>query len=129
LADFQEAEEVVTNIITPPDFVDNENHTVVLVDPSADELDHLSEFFRNARFSYNVYVYRNGMNDIDWLNQAIAKSDAFLVNTAINELSPVKDRIAESRKAWYYGPKRFLGNNNSITSPEKYFQAYENNIK
>lgn len=69
------------------------------------------------------------MNNLDWLNQALAVADAFVINTEPNELSPVKDHIAESLKAWYYGPKHFLMNGHSINNPEKYFQDYENNIK
>ncbi len=123
------AVEVYTNFITPPDAVINDNHTVVLIDATDEQIDHLAEFCKTANCSYNVYIYNNGMNNLDWLNQALAQANAFVINTDPNDLSPVKDHIAESPKAWYYGPKRFLMNNQSINNPEKYFQDYENNIK
>ncbi len=129
MSNFASAVEVYTNFITPPDSVENDNHTVVLIDATAEQLDHLAEFCSNANCSYNVYIYNNGMNNIDWLNSALAVADAFLVNTEPNDLSPVKDHIAESPKAWYYGPKHFLMNKQSINNPEKYFQDYENQIK
>ena len=125
MSEFTDAVEVYTNFITPPDFVTNGNHTVVLIDATEQQIDQLAEFCRTAINSYNVYIYRNGMNDIDWLKSAMSQADAFIVNTESNELSTVKDRIVDSPKSWYYGPKNFLGNNRRITSPENYFQQYE----
>lgn len=129
MSEFSDAVEVYTNFITPPDSVTNDNHTVVLIDATDEQLNHLAEYCRTASTSYNVYIYNNGMNDINWLNLALDAADAFIVNTEPNELSPVKDHIAESLKSWHYGPKRFLGNDRHINNLEKYFQDFENNGK
>ena len=129
LGQFADAEEVYTSFITPPDFVHNDNHTVVLIDATDQQVNDLAEFCRTASISYNVYIYRNGMNDIHWLNSALALADAFIVNTEPNELSPVKDHITQSPKSWHYGPKNFLGNYRRIPTLENYFQQWENNIK
>ncbi len=125
MSEFADAIEVYTNFITPPDFVANDNHTVVLIDATEQQVNQLAEFCRTAINSYNVYVYRNGMNDIDWLKSAMTQADAFIVNTEPNELSPVKDHIVDSVKSWHYGPKNFLGNSRRIAGPENYFQQYE----
>ena len=125
MSEFADAVEVYTNFITPPDFVTNGNHTVVLIDATEQQIDQLAEFCRTAINSYNVYIYRNGMNDIDWLKSAMSQADTFIVNTESNELSPVKDRVVDSLKSWHYGPKNFLGNNRRIASLENYFQQYE----
>ena len=125
LSEFSDAVEVYTNFITPPDFVTNDNHTVVVIDATDQQLDQLAEFCRTANVSYNVYIYCNGMNETDWLNTALSEADAFVVNTVANELSPIKDHIATSTKSWYYGPKNFLGNTRQLTSLENYFQQFE----
>ena len=125
MSEFADAVEVYTSFITPPDFVTNDYLTVVLIDPTEQQVDQLAEFCRTAINSYNVYIYRNGMNDLDWLNHALTAADAFIVNTEPNELSPVKDHIVDSPKSWHYGPKNFLGNSRRMASPENYFQQHE----
>jgi len=110
-----------SNIITPPDFVKTKAHTVLLIDPEWSEIEDVAFYLKSSAEIYNVYVYRIEMNDDDWLQKAIKKSEAIIVNTVNNDNSPVKDRLAVKPIAYYYGPKNFLMNNNRIEKPVDYF--------
>lgn len=115
-----------TNILTPPDVSYDDNHTVVLIDASAQQIDDLAQWCGSSQKSYNIYLYRSDMNNLPWLESACGGADAILVNTVVNELSPVKDRLITTySNSWYYGPKNFLTNTQSITGPEKYFQYWD----
>ena len=110
-----------SNIITPPDFVKTKAHTVLLIDPEWSEIEDVAFYLKSSAEIYNVYVYRIEMNNDAWLQKAIKKSVAVLVNTVNNDISPVKDRIAVKPNAYYYGPKNFLMNKNRIEKPVGYF--------
>jgi hypothetical protein len=110
-----------STIVTPPDFVETSAHTVTLIDPEWTEVEDLAFFLKTAKKPYNVYVYREEMDNVDWLDTAIAKSGHIIVNTINNESSSMKDRLAVKSGTWYYGPKNFLMNKNKIEKPIEYF--------
>jgi hypothetical protein len=110
-----------SNIVTPPDFIDGNSHSVVLVDPEWSEIEDVAFFLKTAKKSYNVYVYREEMNDEVWLQDALTKAEAVIINTVANEQSPMKDKIAVKEPTFYYGPKNFLMNKNRINKPIDYF--------
>ena len=125
------AKEQFSNIITPPDFVKTKAENIVLIDPDWSEIEDVAFYLKSATKVYNVYVYRTEMDDLNWLHKAVSKSTAVIVNTVNTESSGIKDKLALSSTAYYYGPKNFLMNRNRLEKPIDYFVKQpnkENNV-
>jgi cellulose biosynthesis protein BcsQ len=122
---FKEAVTVYTNFITPPDFVDEQKHSVLLIDADAQTIVSLSEWCQRANSEYNVYLYHHNVDNQDWLDKVVQLVDVIIVNTEPSSLTSLKDKMAMLQNAYHYGPKRFLGNNQHINVPEEYFERYE----
>jgi hypothetical protein len=112
-----------SNIITPPDFIESNAHTVLLIDPTQIEVEAIALYCSGTDESFNIYVYLSQMNDTEWLSSAMHKSMAIIVNTTESDLSKVKDKIATMAKSYYYGPKNFLINSKRVNSPLEYFTS------
>lgn len=113
-----------SNLITPPDFINNGSPNVTLIDPTQSEVEAVALYCSGIESTFNIYVYLTEMNDIEWLTKAIGESSAIVINTVQNSLSGFKDRIAVYPNAYYYGPKRFLMNPKQIKNPIEYFAEY-----
>lgn len=80
--------ETLTNsrFITWPSIVERTaSHTVVLVDPSQDDIDNISKFCSACDKNYDIYIYDGTSGDLEYLN-AISNNSDLLV---INELSQI----------------------------------------
>lgn len=120
---------MTTNIISPPDYVDEPNHTVLLVDTSYEDLELLAHLCSVHDENFNIYWYPAGANNLDWMNDVAHRADTILVNTEPNEFSFIKDRLAVLPKAYHYGPKNFLNNNHKHESVLDYFIRRANERK
>lgn len=120
---------MTTNIISPPDFVDYPNHTVLLVDTSYEDLELLAHLCSVHEENFNIYWYPAGANNLDWMNAVAYRADVILVSTEPNEFSFIKDRMAVLDKAYHYGPKNFLNNNRKLDSLLNYFIQRANERK
>ena len=115
--------EIVSNIITPPDFVYNANANVIVIDPSDSDVESIAYYLKSTPLRVNLYIY-NSMesNEPEWLETVIARSDALLINTADSSISQRKDKLAVDKKAYHYGAKRFLMSmDRHLESPIEYF--------
>ena len=110
---------MVSNLVTPPDIVNNGIYSVLLVDPEQDELDAVVRFCQFSQRSFNVYVYTPNMGDFTWLAQAVNATDAVIINTRTDDY---KD-LCLLAKTYYYGPKNFIENQRKIADPLHYFAA------
>lgn len=71
----------MTRFITYPDLVDKEsNHTVTIVDATVNEIEDLAFFCKVCEKDYDVYLYKEDINDLNWLGQITVNSDKILVN-------------------------------------------------
>ena len=113
-----------SNFITPPDFVDEKKHTVLLVDVLDDQVQSIGMFCKYSEAEFNIYLYNETINDMTWFSKAVELADAIVVNTIPNSFSPLKEIIAETDKAYYYGPKTSLKNPRKINNPIDYFIEY-----
>lgn len=113
-----------SNFITPPDFISEALHTVLLIDPTWQELESIAVLCKTGETDFNVYVYDETMNDIDWLLKAANQADAVIVNTVPSSCSATKDRLVDLSRTYYYGPKNFLSNQKQIAHPQDYFIEY-----
>lgn len=113
---------MVSNLVTPPDIVSNDLHSVLLVDPEQADLDAVIRFCQYSDSVFNVYVYTPNMDNLEWLNQAVDTSDAVIVNTRTLDY---KD-ICRLDKTYYYGDTVLLGNQKKLLDPLHYFAAQAN---
>jgi hypothetical protein len=120
---------IYSNFITPPDFVDEPKHTVLLIDVVDDQVQSIGMFCKHTTAEFNVYLYNADMDNMTWFSQAVDHADIIIVNTIPNKFSPLKDIIAESPKACYYGPKTQFKNPRRINNPIDYFIEYADTSK
>jgi hypothetical protein len=120
---------IYSNFITPPDFVNESKHTVLLIDVHDNHVQSIGKFCKHTDAEFNVYLYNTNMDDMIWFSQAVDRADVIVVNTEPNSFSPLKDLVAESAKACYFGPKRGLQNPRQINNPIDYFIEYADSSK
>lgn len=108
---------MLSNLITPPDIVANQMHSVLLVDPEQTDVDAVIKFCQHSDQTFNVYVYTPNMDNLGWLNQAVAATDVVIVNSRTLDY---KD-ICRLDKTFYYGDTVLLGNQRKLSDPVQYF--------
>lgn len=120
---------MTTNFITPPDFVDDPNHSILLIDVDPVDVETLAFLCAGHDEAFNVYLYNEDLDDINWLTRAAGQVDAIVVNTTNNSLSPIKDLFVGSPKSYHYGQKNFLNNDRKYNNVLEYFikRAHERN--
>lgn len=69
-----------SNLITPPDFVSDDFENIVIVNFDQDDIELLGRYLMSADISYNIYVYKSEMDDVEWLNKAIKLSKNVIIN-------------------------------------------------
>jgi hypothetical protein len=117
-----------TNFITPPDFVDEPNHTILLIDVDPVDVETLAFLCGSHNESFNVYLYKEDLNNLPWLEEAVDKADAIIINTVTNGISGIKEFYATSKIAYHYGP-RDLGNERKHQTVLDYFVNRANELK
>lgn len=73
-----------SNLITPPDFVDESLHTVTLVNLTEHDIELVARMCAASDEMFNMYVYRTEMQDLPWLDRAVDISDAVILNCAVD---------------------------------------------
>ena len=113
-----------SNFITPPDFVDEAKHNILLIDVHSQHVQNLGTYLMTCEKYFNIYLYNYEMGNAEWFGDVRNRVDAMVINTEANMFSSTKDMLAELPISWYYGPKGFLKNNRQINSPLDYFTQY-----
>lgn len=120
---------MTTNFITPPDFVEDKQHTILLIDVDVVDVETLAHLCATHDESFNVYLYKEDMNNVQWLRDVAYKSDVIIINTEENSLTPIKDEYVDLMKSYHYGPKNFLANDRKLPSIYEYFVNRANERK
>lgn len=107
-----------SNLITPPDFVKEDNETVTIINASTDDIEVLANFCKTADKSYNIYLYKSEMQNSNWLNEAISLSKHIIVNDIDTELQ----YLINNNKTFYYGNTTYLTHATKINYILDYFQ-------
>lgn len=116
---------VHSNFITPHDHIEDQSlHTVLLIDASDREVTEVVNICQIVGTDFNVYLYHADMEELKWLETAFNLSNAVVISTLPNALSPIKDRLAAHSKCFHYGPKNFFDNERRVESPAEYFITY-----
>jgi hypothetical protein len=114
-----------SNFIGPPDFVDDDNnHTVLIIEPDQKTILDLGLICKSAGTDFNVYFYHHNFDDLAWLEKAFNRANAVIINTDPTPLSYIKDRLVDHPKSYIYGPKNFLGAMKKLESAQQYFILY-----
>lgn len=116
-----------SNFITPPDFVSDQFHTVVVVNATNDDVELLGRMCKGSDDQFNIYLYRSEMNNLDWLREAVDLSHAVIVNT--DEADNALEDLLVLDKTYYYGSKNFLAKATRVDNVFRYFaiRYYEQN--
>jgi hypothetical protein len=104
-----------TNFITPPDFVDEPNHTILLIDVDPVDVETLAFLCGSHSESFNVYLYKEDLNNTSWLEEAAKRADTIILNTIENGLSDLKKLYALRETAYHYGPVQYNAQRNHQT--------------
>lgn len=68
-------------LITPPDFYENSNPSILLIGFDEKQQDETSQWLGQNDFKSNINLYYyQGEDNIEWLLYALARSDKILVN-------------------------------------------------
>jgi hypothetical protein len=110
-----------SNIITPPDFVENENTNILIIDAELGDIENITLYLQTCFQYYNVYLYRDVMLDPDWLTRAIQLASSIIINTEESACQSAKNQLLQDPRTWYYGPQQFLGNRQKLSRPLEYF--------
>jgi hypothetical protein len=106
-----------SNLITPPDILDNGLHSVTLVDPEQQDVDAIIKFCQYSYVPFNVYVYTPNMENLDWLDKAIQASDCVIINSRTNDYM----QYCLLPQSYYYGSQNYLENPRKLVDPLHYF--------
>lgn len=112
----------LTKFVTPPDFVDDENINILIIDADPIDIETLSFICASHSKSFNVYLYRESYGELSWLIQAAAKAETIIINTVENSLSGLKDALANKETSFHYGPKTYPNNKRRYSSALEYFK-------
>jgi len=70
-----------SRFITYPSTVEREdNHTVVLIDATDDEINDIGEFLTQSVKNFDVYIYQSDLYDLEWLNSIGKTANDYLIN-------------------------------------------------
>ena len=116
---------MLSNLITPPDILNNGLHSVTVIDPEQPDVDAIVRFCQHSEIPYNVYVYTPNMNNRKWLSDAVNASDAVIINTRTDDYQD----LCLLAKTYYYGPKLFVENQRKLEDPLHYFAAQKESAK
>lgn len=112
----------MTRFITPPDiFPDSEAVKVLLIDATPDEVETIAYICSNLAQDFDIYLYRDDLDDAAWLTQTAGVADALVINTVQTYLTPVKELFYHSPKAHTYGP---VTGANTLQSAVEYFTEH-----
>lgn len=72
-----------SNFITPPDYVE----TVLILNATEEQIRHLGAVVQDGDVAYNVYFYRDDMDNIEWFHKISIKADVVIDAKLSNPLN------------------------------------------
>lgn len=113
-----------SNFITPPDFVEDNFHTITVINATLEEVEVLARMCQGLDDQLNIYLYRSEMDNLEWLHGAVQRSDAVIVNC--NTIDPKFNEYLKLEKTYYYGPSNFITKANKVETIFQYFASRYN---
>jgi hypothetical protein len=104
-----------SRIITHPSTVEKQtNFTVVLIDASVEEVENITLFCQVSRQNYDIYLYKQDLNNLQWLDAILQLADHILISQ--NSLVTVNNVNQISK----------FGLDQQLNTPLAYFQQVDN---
>lgn len=101
-----------SRVITYPSTVDkSNNHTVLLIDANEGEIENIVLFCKVSNQNYDIYLYRNEIDDLHWLSHISQNIDHTLISSTSKITAP--------------GDPTIFGAGQTLLSPLEYFQQYD----
>lgn len=106
------------NIVTPPDFISNENPNILIINPSLADKENLNQWLLDLNLSINLYVYEN-QEPVDWVIKTAAACDLIFCNidNSGNHFKLVVGHLLSLNKTFYLTNDHSLPYN--ILNPNK----------
>ena len=111
----------MTRFISPPDSVQLENHSVLLVDFPYEDIEKIVLHCKTDEKDYDVLMYSPDDHDREWLDWAFASCDRAIVNLNYTINTLIKAQMVIMPKTLYVG-KLDIMQNRCIESPIEYFK-------
>jgi hypothetical protein len=118
-------------LITPPDYYENGNPSIMLISMTTEQQDAVSEWLTKTdiKTDLNLYTYQ-GENVMEWLLYALARSDYKYINLdSPDSITNIMATYILSRPNVFYSTanpdiKALVGylNNNYVDSIEQFFE-------
>jgi hypothetical protein len=102
----------MSRFITYPSLVEKEYKTILIVDASNDNIEDVGLFCKASQADYDIYLYKEEINDTDWLNTIANFADCILVNIESNA-------VISGNQIFQFGLSQRLN------TPLAYFQEIE----
>ncbi len=67
-------------IITPPDILNNDAYSILVVCPTTDKKQLLNNILSETQIHLNLYLYETAFDNIEWLINLIKKVDVTLID-------------------------------------------------
>lgn len=106
-----------SNIITPPDFIDDSFHTITVVGADEESIAQLVDYCRYADISYNVYLCNNKVDNPEWLQEAVRRSQSVILFDDENS----NRELLQLPNSYYIGDKSYVCPSSKIKSILDYF--------
>jgi hypothetical protein len=113
-----------SNFITPPDFVTEDKHTVVIVNAAWEDVELVAKCCKTSDHEFNVYLYSEEMDNIAWLTKITSLANAIIVNDKNLENGLIRGTLSNCTNCYYYN--RNTDSDRNILSPVEYFLQYTN---
>lgn len=68
------------SLITPPDVLNNDAYSILVVCPTADKKQMLNEILGDTSVYLNLYLYENAFDNVDWIINLIKKVDIAFID-------------------------------------------------
>jgi hypothetical protein len=104
-----------SRIITHPSTVEKQtNPTVVIIDASVEEVENITMFCQVSRQDYDIYLYVQDIEDLQWLDTIIQSADYVLISQRSLLTIDSTDQISK------------FGVGQQLNTPLAYFQQVDN---
>lgn len=77
--------QINSRIVTYPSLIEkSENHTVVIIDATVEAVGDIGLFCQGCEKFYDIYLYREDINDLHWLEHITENADQVLLAKGSN---------------------------------------------
>lgn len=104
---------MISQFITYPDIIENtQNFSILLIDANQTEIENVGLFCKTADIGFDIYLYREEINDLQWLSKVEPKVHCILISNNSNVSVMAEDVL-------------YFGQGEDIVDPLSYCQHIE----